>query len=187
MECFMKKAIIIGATGFGGLGLVEIIRRHPEMKITQLVDIKDPGKSISDVFPHLRGFCDLIIRSPKEINFDDMDIAFFSTPDRAGMSLIREFYKKNIPVIDFSGDFRFGATEEYAVYAANRGLEADHLAADLLPEAVYGLPEKYADRIKGARIVGNPGCFSTCMILGLLPATESGIISSDTIICDGKT
>ncbi|OHD64839.1 MAG: N-acetyl-gamma-glutamyl-phosphate reductase [Spirochaetes bacterium RBG_13_51_14] len=183
----MKKAIIIGATGFGGLGLVEIIRRHPEMKITQLVDIKDPGKSISDVFPHLRGFCDLIIRSPKEINFDDMDIAFFSTPDRAGMSLIREFYKKNIPVIDFSGDFRFGTTEEYAVYAANRGLEADHLAADLLPEAVYGLPEKYADRIKGARIVGNPGCFSTCMILGLLPATESGIISSDTIICDGKT
>ncbi len=187
VESIMKKAMVIGATGFGGLGLIEIIRRHPGMEITQLVDIKDTGKNVSDLFPHLRGFCDLTIRPPDGIDFQEIDIAFFSTPDRAGMALIREFHKRKIAVIDFSGDFRFGTVRDYEVYAANRGLEKSHLAADLLPEAVYGLPEKYADRIRSARIVGNPGCFSICMILGLLPAAESGIISSDTIIGDGKT
>ncbi len=183
----MKKATIIGATGFGGLGLIEIILRHPQLEIRQLAARKDVGKPVSEVFPHLRGFCDLMIDSPEKINYDGIDIAFFATPDKAGMSLISEFYKRNIPVIDFSGDFRFRSLEDYSVYAANRGLGTEHLAADLLKEAVYGLPERYSAQIRKARIVGNPGCFAVGMILGLLPAIESGIASSGTIICDGKT
>ena len=171
----MKKAAIIGATGFGGLGLIDFLLRHPQIEIRQLAGRKDAGKQVSEVFPHLKGFCDLVVHSPEDIDLTGLDIAFFSTPDRAGMSLIREFYKKNIPVIDFSGDFRFTTPGDYAVYARNRGFEGDHLAADLLPETVYGLPEKFADRIKQARIVGNPGCFAVSMILGLLPAVETGM------------
>ncbi|MCX8123296.1 MAG: N-acetyl-gamma-glutamyl-phosphate reductase [Spirochaetes bacterium] len=183
----MKKALIVGATGFGGLGLIEILLRHKGFKIAQLVARKDVGKKISDVFPHLEGFCDMIVESPEEIHYDDMDIAFFSTPDKAGMQLIHEFYKRNIPVIDFSGDFRFTTVDDYTVYAKNKGMSTEHLATDVLAHTVYGLPEKYADKIKKARIVGNPGCFAIAMILGLLPAVEEGIIESDTIICDGKT
>src|SRR5208337_1785172 len=100
----MKKATIIGATGFGGLGLIEIILRHPQLEIRQLAARKDVGRPVSEVFPYLKGFCDLMVESPEKISFDNTDIVFFSTPDKAGMSLIREFYEKKIPVIDFSGD-----------------------------------------------------------------------------------
>lgn len=183
----MKKATIVGATGFGGLGLIEIILRHPGLEIKQLVARKDAGRPVSDVYPHLKGFCDLPVYTPEEIDYSGIDIAFFSTPDRAGMTLIREFQKKNIPVIDFSGDFRFRTLEDYAVYARNKGMEDTHLSADLLPKTVYGLPEKFADEISKAKIVGNSGCFAICMTLGLLPAVEAGILESETIVCDGKT
>ncbi len=183
----MKKATIIGATGFGGLGLIEILLNHPGFKIHQLVARKDTGKPVSAVFPHLKGSCDLQVASSEEIDYDT-DIAFFSTPDRAGMTMISDFIKKGIPVIDFSGDFRFSNTDDYSVYAKNKGMDDTHCAPDVMADAVYGLPEKYADKIAAARVVGNPGCFAICMILGLLPAVEAGLISAETsIICDGKS
>ncbi len=182
-----KNVLIIGATGFGGLGLIELILRHPHLTIKQLVARKDAGTPISDIFPHLKGFCDLIVHAPEETEYDDIDIAFFSTPDRAGMTLIKKFYEKKIPVIDFSGDFRFNSIEDYEIYATNKSIDIEHKSADVLPKAVYGLPEKYASQIQDAIIVGNPGCFAIAMILGLLPAIEEGIITSPTIICDGKT
>lgn len=183
----MKKAAIIGATGFGGLGLIEILLRHPEIEIKQLVARKDAGRLISEVYPHLKGFCDMPVQTNEEIDYNGIDIAFFSTPDRAGMTLIREFAKRNIRVIDFSGDFRFKSQAEYTVYAKNKGLEDTHLTPELLADAVYGLPEKYRDRIKNARIVGNSGCFAISMTLGLLPAVEAGIVGPGTIVCDGKS
>jgi N-acetyl-gamma-glutamyl-phosphate reductase len=183
----MKKALIIGATGFGGLGLIEIMLRHPGLEIKQLVARKDVGQKISDVFPHLAGFCDLTVQGNEEIDYSGVDIAFFSTPDRAGMTLIGEFDRRGIPIIDFSGDFRFHSTSDYSVYAKNKGMADTHLSPDMLDRAVYGLPELYAERIRSAKIVGNPGCFAICMILGLLPAVNAGILDSDVIICDGKT
>lgn len=183
----MKYASIIGATGFGGLGLIEILLRHPELKIRQLVARKDAGRPISEVYPHLKGFCDMPVQTPEEMEYDGVDIAFFSTPDRAGMTMINEFYNRGIRVIDFSGDFRFHSVEEYSVYARNKGMEDRHLAPERLPETVYGLPEQYADRIRNARIVGNSGCFAIAMTLGLLPAVESGLLSSGIIVCDGKS
>jgi N-acetyl-gamma-glutamyl-phosphate reductase len=181
-----KKAIIIGATGFGGLGLIEILTRHPHIEIIQLVARKETGVPVSSVFPHLKGYCDTIVEEADKIRFD-ADIAFFSTPDRAGMTLIHEFYKRGIPVIDYSGDFRFNDLADYEVYAKNKGMETTHAAQEIIGQAVYGLPEKYADKIRNAKIVGNPGCFAISMILGLLPAIEKGLIASDTIICDGKS
>lgn len=183
----MKNVTIIGATGFGGLGLIEIILRHPGMQIKQLIARKDTGIEISKIFPHLKGHCDMIVDPAEKIDYDNIDIAFFSTPDRAGMTIINEFYKKNIPVIDFSGDFRFKNTDDYSVYAKNKGMEDKHLAPDILKDSAYGLPEKYREAIKTAKIVGNPGCFAIAMILALLPVVENDIIYSDTIICDGKT
>ncbi|MFW5771347.1 MAG: N-acetyl-gamma-glutamyl-phosphate reductase [Spirochaetota bacterium] len=183
----MKKVLIVGATGFGGLGLIEILLRHEQFEIAQIVARKDVGKRMSDVFPHLRGFCDLLVESPEDMNLDNIDLAFFSTPDRAGMTMIEEFHARNIPVIDFSGDFRFNTVDDYTIYAANKGMETKHHSPSILTGAVYGLPEKYADKIKNAKIVGNPGCYAIAMILGLLPLVENGLIASDTIICDGKT
>ena len=137
----MKNATIIGATGFGGLGLIEIILRHPKMQLKQLIARKDTGIEISKIFPHLKGHCDMTVDPAEKIDYDNIDIAFFSTPDRAGMTIINEFYKRNIPVIDFSGDFRFKSSEDYSVYARNKGMEDKHLAPDILKESVYGMDE----------------------------------------------
>ncbi|MDR3238236.1 MAG: N-acetyl-gamma-glutamyl-phosphate reductase [Spirochaetia bacterium] len=182
----MKRATIVGATGFGGLGLIEILLRHPEFSIKQLIARKDVNIPVSNVFPHLKGLCDMRVDPAEKAGFDT-DIAFFSTPDRAGMEIIDEYYKRNIPVIDFSGDFRFKTTQEYAAYATNKGIAENHLAPHVLSESVYGLPEKNRALLRTAKVAGNPGCFAITMILGLLPAMDEGIIESDIIICDGKT
>lgn len=181
-----KKALIVGATGFGGLGLIELLLRHPGIEVSQLVARKDTGVPVSAVFPHLRGWCDLTVEDAAQAKLD-ADIVFFSTPDRAGMTIIHEYYKKGIPVIDFSGDFRFNTLADYEIYAKNKGMETSHAAEEILPHAVYGLPERYADRIAKAKVVGNPGCFAISMILGLLPAVEAGAFDSKTIVCDGKS
>ncbi len=182
----MKKALIIGSTGFGGLGLIDILGRHPELEISQLIAI-DHGKKISELYPHLEGRCDLLVESPDNIRYDEADIAFFATPDRVGMEIIGEFHRRNIPVIDFSGDFRFDNEEDYRVYAENKGMNSQHMCPELLKESVFGLPEKNRDEIKKSNIIGNPGCFAMSMICGLLPAVENSIIYDSPVICDGKT
>ena len=163
----MKRAIIVGATGFGGLGLIEILLRHPGIEIKQLVARRDIDIPISNVFPHLRGFCDMTVDNPERIDYSDIDIAFLSTPDRAGMTILSDFVERKIPVIDFSGDFRFSTSEEYSLYAKLKGMNDEHLSPEILEHSVYRLPEIYADKIKRARVVGNPGCFAVSMILGL--------------------
>lgn len=182
----MKNAVIVGATGFGGLGLIDILSKHPEIGIKQLTAL-DHGKRISEMYPHLTGICDLDVSNPDSLNLDSIDIAFLSTPDQAGMKMINQFYDRKIPVIDFSGDFRFSSMDDYSVYARNKGMDTAHATPEILKEAVYGLPEKNRDKIKKAQVIGNPGCFAITMILSLLPAVENGLIESDTIFCDGKT
>jgi len=182
----MKRAAIIGATGFGGLGLIDLLSRHPWIRAASLYAL-DHGSAISAMFPHLKGICDLEVMPPERINHADTDIVFLSTPDQTGMKMARQFYENGIPVIDFSGDFRFHSMEDYRVYAENRGMSASHDSPDLLASSVYGLPEKYNEQIAGAAIIGNPGCFAMSMILGLLPAVEKGALKPGVIICDGKT
>jgi len=182
----MKNAVIIGATGFGGLGLIDILSKHPDIRVTELAAI-DHGNKISEMYPHLRGICDLPVKSSENINADAADIVFLATPDQVGMNLVRKFYDKKIPVIDFSGDFRFHSVEDYRTYALNKGMSDTHSSPDLLKESVYGLPEKNFEKIQTAPIIGNPGCFAMAMILALLPAAENGLIKNSTLICDGKT
>lgn len=182
----MKNAVIIGATGFGGLGLIDILSKHPEIKISGLASI-DYGRRISEMYPHLRSICDLEVIPPDLISTDGIDIVFLATPDQVGMNLIRKFYDKKIPVIDFSGDFRFHSPDDYRIYAQNKGMSDIHTSPELLKESVYGLPEKNFEQIRTAPIIGNPGCFAMAMILALLPAAEKGLLKSRTLICDGKT
>ena len=182
----MKNAAIIGATGFGGLGLIDLLTAHPGINIKSLSAL-DHGEKISDMYHHLKGVCDLIVKHPDEADLDDIDIAFFATPDQVGMNIITKYYEKKIPVIDFSGDFRFSSIEDYTVYAENKGMDTFHNSPELLGKSAYGLPEKFRDKIKNAPVIENPGCFAMAMILALLPLSESGEISGETIICDGKT
>ncbi len=186
----MKRAQIVGATGYGGLGMTELLLRHPHLEVTSLLAKQDVGRPISDIYPHLRGFCEMTVEDANEETVGrDADIVIFATPDGVGQMHACRLLEAGLRVIDYSGDFRFTSVEQYTEYGRRHpsvGGKA-HVSPGLLAETVYGIPELYRERLCGARLVGNPGCFAVAMILGLAPAAREGLIEPEGIIADGKT
>jgi N-acetyl-gamma-glutamyl-phosphate reductase len=183
----MIKAKIVGAGGYGGVGITELLNGHPSAEVGVLVDVENVGSAISDLYPHLKGFCDQVIVSPDQVE-GEFDVVFMATPDGVGMKLAAAELEAGTKVIDYSGDFRFNTADSYAAYATRIGLNPEHANPDLLPESVYGVAELHRDSINGdKRIVGNPGCFAVSCILGLAPAAKRSLVSLDSIICDCKT
>ncbi len=179
---------IVGAGGYGGCGAVEILSRHPGSEIAALIDKQDVGLPISDLYPHLKGFCDLPIIAPEAPEVpDDLDVVFFATPDGVGQKEARTWLERGVKVIDYSGDFRFDSRDVYSGYASRIGRSREHASPELLEETVYGLAELHRSEIAKARVVGNPGCFAVSCILGLAPAVKTGLVEPGTIICDAKT
>ncbi len=185
----MIKVNVVGAGGYGGVGITELLLHHPLARLHALVDIQDAGKKISDLYPHLAGFCDQEILPPDHPQAQEpVDVVFFATPDGVGMKLAGGELARGAKVIDYSGDFRFNSAEAYTDYATRLGREPAHAAPDLLPQAVYGLPELHRDRLNSqTRLVGNPGCFAISCILGLAPAMKHGLVDTASLICDCKT
>lgn len=179
----MIAAKIIGATGYGGLGILEGLLRHPEARITSLVARQQDTRRIDEFFPHLRGFCDLSVQvAGSEVDDGEPDVVFFATPNGVGMHEARGYLDRGCKVIDYSGDFRFADPAVYKQWYGN-----EHADPALLAEAVYGLPELYRDKLRGARLVANVGCFAVGAILALAPALKLGLIEPSGIIIDGKT
>jgi N-acetyl-gamma-glutamyl-phosphate reductase len=182
------RAVIIGAGGYGGCGAIELLLRHPDVEIVALLDKEGAGEKISNIHPHLKGFCDQIVLHPDEKHgIDDPHVVFFATPDGVGQKDAPYWLEKGAKVIDYSGDFRFSDPQQYGEYAKRIGRQANHLSPELLKESVYGLPELHGEQISKSRIVGNPGCFAVSCILGLAPALHAGIIIPNSIVCDAKT
>ena len=184
----MIKARIVGASGYGGVGLIDLLMAHPNVEITELFAADSAGTRISDKFSHLKGFCDLPIKTTDEVAWDSAyDVVFTSTPDRVGMQYAERVLAAGAKLIDFSGDYRFNTVEAYANYASRIGKPVDHMTPDLLSRSAYGLAELHRDEIKKSDIVGNMGCFASSIILGFAPAVKAGILNLDTLISDSKT
>jgi N-acetyl-gamma-glutamyl-phosphate reductase len=179
---------IIGAGGYGGCGAIELLTRHPYAEIAALIDKQDVGKPISELYPHLMGFCDLPLIDPDDPDCpDDFHVVFFATPDGVGQKEAHSWLDKGVKVIDYSGDFRFNDLETYKGYAARIGRTQAHASPDLLSQSVYGLAELHRPEVAGSNLVGNPGCFAVSAILGLAPALHAKIVDTESIICDAKT
>jgi N-acetyl-gamma-glutamyl-phosphate reductase len=184
----MVRVKVVGATGYGGVGITELLLQHPEAKVVSLVAREDVGLPISKVYPHLEGFCDLpVLAADDPRAAEPADAVFFATPDTVGMSAARGELAKGAKVIDYSGDFRFATPDAYADYATRIGKDPAHAAPDLLARAAYGLAELHRDAIRRADIVGNPGCFACSCILGMAPAARHRLVEPHSIICDCKT
>lgn len=186
----MIHAQIVGATGYGGLGMTELLLRHPEFRIQSLLASSDVGKPISHFFPHLRGFCDMVVHDAKDAEIGkDVDVVICSTPDRVAMAIAPRALEAGARLLDYSGDFRFRSVADYDRYAGFHPSTGGkpHTSPELLPRSVYGIPELFRGEIEGARLVGNPGCFAVAMILGLAPALKEHIIEPGSIVVDGKT
>lgn len=185
----MIKAKIVGAGGYGGVGIIELLLGHKQAEIACLADINDVGTPISRLYPHLAGYCDLPIIAVTDPKAQQpVDVVFFATPDGVGMKSAESELKRGAKVVDYSGDFRFNSAEAYADYAARIGRDTVHASPRFLPEAVYGLAELHRKELNTkTKIVGNPGCFAVSCILGLAPAVKQGIVCLESVICDCKT
>jgi len=179
---------LIGATGYGGVGLIELLINHPYISIAALMAKQEIDKPISAIYPHLKGFCDLPVFDPADPKCPhDFDIVFYATPDGVGQKEARKWLNKGVKVIDYSGDFRFNDKDSYASYAARIGKPKEHADPDILHSSTYGLPELHREKIASSDLVGNPGCFAVSCILGIVPALKFGLIDSNDIIFDAKS
>lgn len=179
----MIKAGVLGATGYAGIETVRLLLRHSGVNLTRIVSHSNVGTKISDLYPNLRGICDMEFSAldPDDIA-NSCDIVFTALPHGASKEVIPKLYEKGLKIIDLSGDFRY---DDPAVYEKWYG--QPHSAPELLEQSVYGLCELYRDKIKDARLVGNPGCYTTCSISGLYPIVQSGFADNHSIIIDAKS
>jgi N-acetyl-gamma-glutamyl-phosphate reductase len=179
-----KRVQLVGATGYGGLGVLELLLGHPHFEVVSLVARDDAGRRIDEVYPHLSARCDLTVQSPTDLGVGEgCDVVVFATPDRVSQGYARALADAGVPFIDYSGDFRFGSTDDYARYARRHPSIADetHAAPELLERAVYGVSELNLERLQGAPIAGNPGCFAVGIILGLAPLFEDGLVEDGQV------
>ena len=184
------RAQIIGATGYGGLGMLELLLGHPNFEVASIVARDDVGRRISDVYPHLTGRCDLMVQSADDAGVGaNCDVVIFATPDRVSQGYALALADAGVRFIDYSGDFRFPTPERYAAYANRHPsiADAEHSTAELLGRATYGIPELFRERNQEAAIVGNPGCFAVGMILGLAPLFADGLVEDGAVSVDGLT
>ena len=171
------KVGIINVTGYAGAELARLLYNHPEATITSVTGRSEAGKRLADVFPHLASY-DLTIEP--ELT-GSIDFAFSALPHAASAEACAPLVRAGIPLVDISADFRLHDAAEYSEWYG-----VQHPAVDLLPQAVYGLPELYRDAIKKTRLTANPGCYPESALLGLAPAVKAGIIAPDIII-DSKS
>lgn len=178
----MIKAAVLGATGYAGVELVRILSAHPEVSLEILGSQSFDGQKISDVYQNFRHILDKECEKLDLEKVADCDIAFTALPHGASKEVIPKLLEQGVKVIDLSGDYRY---DDPAVY--EQWYNQPHSSLELLAESVYGLCELYRDKIKSARLIGNPGCYTTCSILGAYPLLSAGIASSENIIIDAKS
>ncbi|MCR5161136.1 MAG: N-acetyl-gamma-glutamyl-phosphate reductase, partial [Lachnospiraceae bacterium] len=179
----MIKAGIIGSTGYAGAELVRLLWQHPQAEVVWLGSRSYAGQKYSDVYRNMYGLTD---DECLPDNMDEMaeqaDVIFTATPQGLCASLVNEDILKKTKIIDLSADFRL---KDVSVYEKWYGIT--HPAPQYLPEAVYGLCEINREKIRGTRILANPGCYTTCSILTLYPLVKEKLIDPSTIIIDAKS
>jgi N-acetyl-gamma-glutamyl-phosphate reductase len=178
----MLKVGVVGATGYAGEEVIKILLGHKGVKITELSAIIDKEEPFSSIFPAFKGQLDIVCKKPDpEAMAKNIDLVFLGLPHKVSMDVAPAFLKANKPVIDLSADYRLDP-DTYKIWYG-----AEHRDKSNLAQAVYGLPELYFDKIKKAKLLSNPGCYPTGIILGISPSLKSGIADSSRIISDSKS
>ena len=179
----MIRVSVLGATGYAGIELVRILSTHPEVSLSRLCSSSFAGQPLSSVY---KNFKKIIDEPLSELDVDDVannsDLVFTALPHGVSKTVIPALYEKGVKIIDLSGDFRYDDPEVYAKWYGE-----EHPNPELMKKAVYGLCELYRDDVKKTDIVANPGCYTTCSILGSAPLFANKLIRPSSIIIDAKS
>jgi N-acetyl-gamma-glutamyl-phosphate reductase len=187
IEMQKKKVAVIGATGYTGSEIVRILARHPGVELAMITSESRTGEKFSDVHPFFQGIVDDELQSAEALlsgsaSAADPDLVFLALPHGVSMDYVKRLAGRGLRIIDFSGDFRLGSPEVYEAWYPKK-----HVYPEGFVDAVYGLPELFADRIGEAKLVANPGCFPTGALLALAPLFASGMLTGERLIIDSKT
>ncbi|HTB91387.1 MAG TPA: N-acetyl-gamma-glutamyl-phosphate reductase [Candidatus Sulfotelmatobacter sp.] len=181
-----RQITVIGVTGYTGFELATLLLRHPGIgKPTFYVRETNGAHCLSDLFPQLRGWGEAPLKplALEAIAGSNSGTAFLATPHEVSAEIAPKLLDAGLRVIDLSGAFRFASADTYSSWYK---LPTPH--AERLSEAAYGLPELYAERIKSAKLIANPGCYATSVILALRPLQDAGLLAAGhTVICDCKS
>ncbi|MDK2905227.1 MAG: N-acetyl-gamma-glutamyl-phosphate reductase [Eubacteriaceae bacterium] len=179
----MIKASVIGATGYAGQELVRLLMRHPEVELLSLGSRSYQGQAYSDVYNNFRDLSDLVCQAGDiEILADQSDVIFLAMPHGIASKMVTQAVLEKAVVIDLGADYRLHDIDVYSEW-----YQTEHGSVDLLSQAVYGLCELHREQIKTARLIANPGCYTTCSILSLAPLIHEGLIDENSIIIDAKS
>jgi N-acetyl-gamma-glutamyl-phosphate reductase len=179
----MIPVFICGGSGYTGCELLRILSHHPDVTIAGVTSERSAGKSVPDLFPHLRQYAGMIYE-PLRVGkiLDKADVFFMALPHGESQEAVDFIFNSGKRVIDLSADYRL---RDAAVY--EQWYKTPHRFQGTLKKAVYGLPEIYRNKIRRARLIANPGCYPTGSILGLLPAFKQSIIDISSVVIDSKS
>ena len=162
MSCVANKRILVaGASGYAGALAAELVDRHPALTMAAATSRSDAGKRLSELYPQYR--CAAVLEDLSVGDHGELDGAIVAYPHGAAAPVVAALRAQDVPVVDLSADFRLRDQDVYEQWYV------EHQAAELLGGAVYGLPERNREQIKGAGLVANPGCYPTASILALAP------------------
>lgn len=175
---------IVGATGYTGQELIDILLKHPKVRIAGLYSTTDEPIAISDIFPRFKNKTGLICKkfNKKELLNTKSEVVFLALPHTYSMDIVADLMLANKYVIDLGADYRLKSTSVYEQFYNKKHKDRANLS-----KAVYGLPEIYRQKIKNAKLIANPGCYPTAAILALAPLVATDFIELDSIIIDAKS
>jgi N-acetyl-gamma-glutamyl-phosphate reductase len=178
----MIKVGVVGATGYAGAELVRILAGHPQAELTVLTSRNYAGESFDCVYPALSGRVRLQCEAfDLDRVCEKADVVFTALPHKLPLEIVPGLVERGKRVIDLSADFRFQNVDRYEAHYQ------PHTAKELLARSVYGLAEIYAAQIRNADLVGNPGCYPTCVLLPLVPLMREKLLDPESIVADAKS
>ncbi len=178
----MVKVAVVGASGYTGVELLRLLAGHPQVEIACITARQHAGEPIAAVFPSLLKRIDLVCEAANAATIAERaEVVFTALPHQAAMEIVPDLLQAGRRVIDLSADYRLRSADIYGTWYGKHG------SPQLLAEAVYGLPEIYRERIRGSRLVANPGCYPTSVALALAPLLTERLIDPATLVIDSKS
>lgn len=178
----MIRASIIGATGYAGEVLTSLLLRRDDVEVVSLASKSYKGQLFSEVYPNFRDLTDLVLEEPDLLSIaKKSDVVFLALPAGIAAKEVTKEVLTHAKVIDLGADFRFEDRETYEAWYKTE------LDDTLLGENVYGLPELHREAVRGARLIGNPGCYTTASILALAPLLKRHLVDPKSVIVDAAS